>query len=49
MPKQGQRQPVEVSARRTERKQEVAAGGKTRAGKPRSGRSGSDSNKEKKS
>ena len=44
MPKQGQHQPAETSAKRTEREQKAAKGGSTRARQPRSVRSGSDSN-----
>ena len=44
MPKKGQHQPSETSARSNKRQAQVADGGKTRASKPRQGRSGSDSN-----
>ena len=44
MPKQGQRQPVEKSEKTRKRAAEVADGGKTRASRPRSKGSGSDSN-----
>ncbi len=47
MPKQGQHQPSKMSARKTEREREAARGGSTRASRPRSGRSGSDSNASK--
>jgi hypothetical protein len=48
MPKRDQHPPAESSPKRTARKQAVAEGGKTRASQPRAGRSGSDSNAEKK-
>lgn len=48
MPKQGQHQPSQTSAKETEREQDAAEGGSTRADNPRSGRSGSDSNASKK-
>jgi len=47
MPKQGPRKPSEAE-RRVEREHTVAKGGSTRAAKPHSGRSGSDSNASKK-
>jgi len=43
MPKQGPKKPSEAE-RRVEREHTVAKGGSTRAARPRSGRSGSDSN-----
>lgn len=45
MPKKGQRQVTETSARQEERQAKVAKGGSTRVSHPRQGRSGSDSNK----
>ena len=44
MAKQGQHQPNDASKRTQGREQAAADGGSTRASKPRSGRSGSDSN-----
>lgn len=44
MAKQGQHQPTQTSKRKQERESKAADGNKTRAGNPRSGRSGSDSN-----
>jgi len=48
VPKQGQRQVTETSKRQEDRQKQVAKGGSTRIARPTSGRSGSDSNKEKK-
>jgi hypothetical protein len=45
MAKQGQHQPDEKSAKTKEVQARSAEGGKTRAGKPSSGRSGSQSGK----
>lgn len=47
MPKQGQHQPSQTSAKENKREKESAKGGSTRADRPRSGRSGSDSNASK--
>ena len=49
MPKKGQHQPSETSERSNKRQAQVAAGGKTRASKPRQGRAGSESNASAKS
>jgi hypothetical protein len=49
MPKKGQHQPSETSARKQAREKQAADGGKTRTSSPRSGRSGSDSNAGRKS
>lgn len=45
MAKSGQKPPAKTGKKQTEIEHRVAKGGKTRASSPRSGRSGSDSNR----
>jgi len=47
VPKQGQRQVTETSKRQEDRQKQAAQGGSTRIARPTSGRSGSDTNKDK--